>query len=195
MAPWSIQNVYIHNLNTFHRQPLAENLRLPCDLGTFLPIVIAETIGHQISLSTTLIFTGIFNILTGLVFGIPLPVQPMKAIATVAILKALTTGQTAAAGIFVASYIFFFSITRLLTRFTALIPIPVVKGIQVGAGLSPIISAGTKTASPLSWTGPTRNDNYIWMIVAFMALLAFNKALSAPYALVVFLPWFGLCRN
>jgi Molybdate transporter of MFS superfamily len=65
--------------------------------------VIAETIGHQISLSTTLIFTGIFNILTGLVFGIPLPVQPMKAIATVAILKALTPGQTAAAGIFVAS--------------------------------------------------------------------------------------------
>ena len=60
----------------------------------------------------------------------------MKAIATVAILKALTTGQTTAAGIFVASYIFFFRITGLWTRFTALIPIPVVKGIQVGAGLS-----------------------------------------------------------
>ena len=190
-----MRDMYIHNLNTFRRQPLAEISGSLGDLGTFLPIVIAETVGHQISLSTTLIFTGVFNILTGLVFGIPLPVQPMKAIAAVAISKPLTAGETAAAGIFVASCIFFFSVTGLLTRVTALIPIPVVKGIQVGAGLSLIISAGTKTASPLSWTGPTWNDNYIWMIVAFVALLAFNKAISAPYALVVFLPWFGLCRN
>ena len=178
--------MYSHNLNTFRRQPLAEISGSLGDLGTFLPIVIAETVGHQISLSTTLIFTGVFNILTGLVFGIPLPVQPMKAIAAVAISKSFTAGQTAAAGIFVAICIFFFSVTGLLTRFTALIPIPVVKGIQVGAGLSLIISAGTKTAAPLSWTGPTWNDNYIWMIVAFVALLAVSKAPRAPYALVVF---------
>jgi MFS superfamily sulfate permease-like transporter len=121
-----------------------------------------------------------------LFFGIPLPVQPMKAIAAVAISKSFTAGQTAAAGIFVASCIVVFSITGLLTRFTALIPIPVVKGIQVGAGLSLIISAGKKTAAPLSWTGPTWNDNYIWMIVAFLVLLSVSKAPRAPYALVVF---------
>jgi hypothetical protein len=181
-----MRDMYTHNLNTFRRQPLAEISGSLGDLGTFLPIVIAETIGHQISLSTTLIFTGVFNILTGLVFGIPLPVQPMKAIAAVAISKPLTAGETAAAGIFVASCIFFFSVTGLLTRFTALIPIPVVKGIQVGAGLSLIISAGTKTAARLSWTGPTWTDNYVWMIVAFAALLAISRAPRAPYALAVF---------
>ena len=186
MAPWPFRNMYAHNLNTFRRQPLAEISGSLGDLGTFLPIVIAETIGHQISLSTTLIFTGVFNVFTGLFFGIPLPVQPMKAIAAVAISKSFTAGQTAAAGIFVASCIFLFSITGLLTRFTALIPIPVVKGIQVGAGLSLIISAGAKTTAPLSWAGPTWNDNYIWMIVAFVALLAFTKMQRVPYALVVF---------
>jgi hypothetical protein len=186
MAPWPFQNMYAHNLNTFRRQPLAEISGSLGDLGTFLPIVIAETIGHQISLSTTLIFTGVFNILTGLFFGIPLPVQPMKAIAAVAISKSFNAGQTAAAGIFVASCIFLFSVTGVLTRFTVLIPIPVVKGIQVGAGLSLIVAAGAKTAAPLSWAGPTWNDNYVWMIVAFVALLAFTKTPGAPYALVVF---------
>src|SRR5271163_3559996 len=186
MAPWPFQNMYAHNLNTFRRQPLAEISGSLGDLGTFLPIVIAETIGHQISLSTTLIFTGVFNVFTGLFFGIPLPVQPMKAIAAVAISKSFNAGQTAAAGIFVASGIFLFSVTGVLTRFTALIPIPVVKGIQVGAGLSLIVAAGAKTAAPLSWAGPTWNDNYIWMIVAFVALLAFTKTPGAPYALVVF---------
>src|SRR5436853_4114140 len=131
MAPWPIQKMYIHNLNTFRSQPLAEISGSLGDLGTLLPIMIAETVNHQISLSTTLIFTGVFNVLTGLVFGIPLPVQPMKAIAAVAILKPLTAGETAAAGIFVAGCLFFLSVTGLLTRFAALIPIPVVKGIQV----------------------------------------------------------------
>lgn len=186
MASGTVQHIHFHNLETFRRQPLAEISGSLGDLGTFLPIVIAETVGHQISLSTTLIFSGVFNILTGLLFGIPLPVQPMKAIAAVAISKPLTAEQTAAAGIFVAGCIFFLSVTGILARFTALVPIPVVKGIQVGAGLSLVISAGSKTASHLSWTGPSWNDNYLWMIVAFVAMLAINEAPRAPYALVVF---------
>ena len=178
--------MYAHNLNTFRHQPMAEISGSLGDLGTFLPIMIAETVGHQISLSTTLIFTGVFNILTGLFFGIPLPVQPMKAIAAVAIANSFTAGQTAAAGIFVAACIFVFSVTGTLRLFNAVIPIPVVKGIQVGAGLSLIISAGTKTASPLSWTGPSWSDNYVWLVVAFIALLVVSSAPRAPYALVVF---------
>lgn len=157
------------------------------DLGTFLPIVIALTEGHQISLTTTLVFTGVYNILTGAFFGIPLPVQPMKAIAAVSILKGLTAGQTAAAGIFVSSCILVFSITGLLSWFTRVIPIPVVKGIQVGAGLSLIIAAGSKALSSLSWTTPSWADNYLWMILGFVFLFVFNLRPRTPYALILFL--------
>ena len=96
-----VRRVLSHNRTIFRRQALSEISGSLGDLGTFLPIVIALTEGQQISLTTTLILTGIYNILTGMFFGIPLPVQPMKAIAAVAILKSLTAGQTAAAGIFV----------------------------------------------------------------------------------------------
>jgi hypothetical protein len=41
-----------------------------------------------LDLGTTLIFTGIYNVCTGLAFGIPMPVQPMKTIAAVALSQA-----------------------------------------------------------------------------------------------------------
>lgn len=182
-----LRNLAAHNLSTFRRQPWAEISGSLGDLGTFLPIVIALTEGHQISLTTTLVFTGIYNILTGVVFGIPLPVQPMKAIAAVAILKSMTAGQIAAAGIFVSSCILVFSLTGLLSWFTRVIPIPVVKGIQVGAGLSLIIAAGGKATASLSWLSPSWADNYLWMIVAFIALFVLNLWPRTPYALILFI--------
>ncbi|KEF62738.1 uncharacterized protein A1O9_00711 [Exophiala aquamarina CBS 119918] len=185
-----VRRALSHNRTTFRRQAISEISGSLGDLGTFLPIVIALTEGHQISLTTTLILTGIYNILTGIFFGIPLPVQPMKAIAAVAILKSLTAGQTAAAGIFVASCILFFSVTGILSWFTRVIPIPVVKGIQVGAGLSLIIAAGAKAAASLSWTTPSWADNYLWMIGAFLLLFSLNapgpRVARVPYALILF---------
>jgi MFS superfamily sulfate permease-like transporter len=180
-----LRKMWAHNLSTFRRQPLSEISGSLGDLGTFLPICIALTEGHQISLATTLIFTGVYNILTGLVFGIPLPVQPMKAIAAVAILKSLSAPTVAAAGLFVSICLFVFSVTGLLEWFTRIIPIPVVKGIQVGAGLSLVIAAGTKAVSSLTWLGPSWADNYLWLIVAFLALCLLNLRPRTPYALVV----------
>ena len=183
---WDIlMSVQRHNLATFRQQPLAEVSGSLGDLGTFLPIVIALTSSHQISLPTTLIFTGIYNILTGCFFGIPLPVQPMKAIAAVALLKSFTAGQTQAAGIFVAACILFLSVTGLLKWFTSIIPIPVVKGIQVGAGLSLILSAGTKAMKELSWIGPSWEDNYLWVVFVFIAMLVSATFPRAPYALIM----------
>lgn len=48
------------------------------DLGTLLPLMIALAVQGSIYLDSTLVFSGIFNVVTGAVFGIPLPVQPMK---------------------------------------------------------------------------------------------------------------------
>lgn len=185
MASSSLRAIHNHNLSTFRSQPLAEISGSLGDLGTFLPIVIALTEGQQISLATTLIFTGIFNILTGICFGIPLPVQPMKAIAAVAILKSLNAGEVAAAGLFVSICILLLSVTGLLTWITRVVPIPVVKGIQVGAGLSLIIAAGTKVLADLGWKSPTWADNHLWVIFAFLALLVSSRVQRTPYALIV----------
>jgi hypothetical protein len=48
------------------------------DLGTLLPILVALSINGQISLTASLIFGGLWNIVSGLMFRIPMCVQPMK---------------------------------------------------------------------------------------------------------------------
>ena len=171
-----------YNISTFYNQPITEISGSFGDLGTLLPILIALTQNRTISLSSTLVFSGLANILTGLAFGIPLPVQPMKAIAAVALAQNFSQAEIASAGIFVAAAIGFLSITGLIHWFTERIPIPVVKGIQVGTGLSLIISAGN-----LYPHYDSTGANPIILILAFLGLLASSTFRRVPYALIILL--------
>ncbi|KAK4735980.1 hypothetical protein R3W88_010241 [Solanum pinnatisectum] len=138
------------------------------DLGTYIPIVLALTLVSNLDLSTTLIFTAFYNIITGAIFGIPMPVQPMKSIAAVAVseIPHLTVPQIAAAGISTAGTLLFLGVTGLMSFFYRFIPLPVVRGVQLSQGLAFAFSAikyirynqdftSTKASatSPRSWLG------------------------------------------
>jgi Molybdate transporter of MFS superfamily len=83
--------------------------------------------------------------------------------------------------------VFIFSVTGWLKWFTHVIPTPVVKGIQVGAGLSLVLSAGTSLLQHLGWTTPNPADNLIWAFFAFVALLLTQTMPKVPYALLIFI--------
>eukprot|EP00252_Welwitschia_mirabilis_P011728 TRINITY_DN2610_c0_g1_i1.p1 TRINITY_DN2610_c0_g1~~TRINITY_DN2610_c0_g1_i1.p1 ORF type:complete len:502 (-),score=102.63 TRINITY_DN2610_c0_g1_i1:165-1553(-) len=136
------------------------------DLGTFVPIVIALTLVNGLDLGTTLIFTGLYNAVTGLLFGVPMPVQPMKSIAAVAISEGdhLRIPEIMAAGICTAGTLFVLGITGLMGLFYHIIPLPVVRGIQLSQGLSFAFTAvkyirqkqdfaSAESVGPRSWTG------------------------------------------
>jgi hypothetical protein len=80
MAFNKIRHFHTNNVATFRGSPLSEVSGSLGDLGTLLPLMIALAVNDSISLSTTLVFSGLWNVLTGAVFGIPLPVQPMKVL-------------------------------------------------------------------------------------------------------------------
>lgn len=181
-----LRRINRHNVDTFRAQPLAELSGSLGDLGTLLPLMTALVITNSISLPSTLLFTGAANIFTGVAFGIPLPVQPMKAIAAVAIARKFTLEENAAAGLVVAGLVGLFSVTGLINWANQVTPIPVVKGIQVGAGLSLCLSAGSKMLVPLTWTGPWWGDNLLWAIAAVVLLLFTFAYPRLPYAIIVF---------
>ncbi|XP_010429981.1 PREDICTED: molybdate transporter 2-like [Camelina sativa] len=107
------------------------------DLGTFIPIVLTLTLVSNLDLSATLIFTGFYNIATGLLFDIPMPVQPMKSIAAVAVSESphLTPSQIAAAGASTAATLLLLGATGAMSFLYNLIPLPVVRGVQLSQGL------------------------------------------------------------
>lgn len=91
-----------------------------------------------------------------------------------------------AAGTVTASLVLLLSITGLLRLVTRIIPIPVIKGIQFGAGLSLVISAGSSLLQKLnpSWDQPL--DNRIWAFAAFLLLILTLRRSRFPFALIMF---------
>lgn len=74
-----LRETHRRNVQTLRRDPWAEISGALGDLGTLLPLMLALALRGSIHLDSTLVFSGVFNVATGVAFGIPLPVQPMKA--------------------------------------------------------------------------------------------------------------------
>ncbi|KAG8420698.1 hypothetical protein J3458_002631 [Metarhizium acridum] len=113
-------------VSTFRRAPLAEISGSLGDLGTLLPLMIALAVQGSVHLGSTLVFSGAFNIITGVAYGIPLPVQPMKAIASAAISSGEDAPMEAvvAAGQWVGAAVLVMSVTGLLRWAVSVVPIP-----------------------------------------------------------------------
>ncbi|KAA8521756.1 hypothetical protein F0562_012429 [Nyssa sinensis] len=123
--------------NLVFRSKWAELSGAMGDLGTYIPIVLALTLAKDLNLGTTLIFTGIYNIVTGAIYGVPMPVQPMKSIAAIAISDAsFGIPEVMAAGICTAGILLLLGVTGLMQLVYKLIPLSVVRGIQLAQGLS-----------------------------------------------------------
>ena len=183
-----LKKIQLRNTRVFRQQPLQEISGSFGDLGTLLPILITlasktRTSDYDpISVSSTLVFSGLANIFTGIMFGIPLPVQPMKAIAAVAIAQNFNRGQMTSAGLLVAAVIGVLSVTGLLQWFTKRIPIPIVKGIQLGTGLSLMISGGPITLTDVDWNPATK---IVVLIVTLTFLLYCQTHSHVPYVLII----------
>jgi len=105
------------------------------DIGTFLPLWLAMVMICGLDPAASLILAGAANIATGLLFRIPMAVQPMKAIAAVAIAYELSAGSIAAAGMAMGFLMLLLGATRIAGLLPRLIPAPVVRGVQWAVAL------------------------------------------------------------
>lgn len=80
----------------FDRMELAGSLG---DLGTLLPIVIAMVLFNGLSALGLFLSIGVFYIVSGMYFGITVPVQPMKVIGAYAIATAMSPSQILASSL------------------------------------------------------------------------------------------------
>ena len=159
------------------------------DLGTLLPILVALSKSGQISLSASLIFGGIFNIITGFIYRIPMCVQPMKAIAAVALSRNLSAEQVSAAGILVSSVVLLLGVTNAISLVYAIIPKSVIRGLQFGTGGLLGIKGVEMISKAGSWAPDTAHEvfnSYYLSLLAFLLVLVFHSSSKSPSALLIF---------
>jgi predicted benzoate:H+ symporter BenE len=145
------------------------------DLGTFLPHIIGAITVAGMAPTGVLSSFGLFYLVAGLFYGVPMGVQPMKAASAVLLIVPMTPTQVAGAGIVIGAVFFLIGVTGLVSRLAAAIPATVAAGIQLGLGLS-LAGLGVRLLQEQLWLG--------LLISAVTVLLLGNQRLPAALVAV-----------
>jgi hypothetical protein len=113
------------------------------DIGTDLPLIIGILLVSGLDPVSVFVMFGLTQIFSGLLYGIPMPVQPLKAVAVMAISQHLGADIILAAGIGLGIVMLFLNITGLIKSIYRVIPDCVVRGIQFGLGVNLLLLALT----------------------------------------------------
>ena len=107
------------------------------DLGTLLPIVVAMILINKLSPSTVFLAFGLFYLMAGYYYRLPIPVQPLKAVGAIAIAypAVITESVIGAAGIIFGVILLALSLTGMVDQLAKLFSQAVVRGIQLTLGL------------------------------------------------------------
>ncbi len=116
----------------FNRMEFAGSLG---DLGTLLPIAIAMIVLNGLNVTNVMVTVGLFYVVAGIYFRVPVPVQPMKVIGAYAIAVGLTPTQIIASSLWMGVVILFLGTTGLIHVIGKYTPKSTVRGVQLGVGI------------------------------------------------------------
>jgi hypothetical protein len=105
------------------------------DIGTDFPLIVGIILASGIDVASALIMYGVMLVLTGIVYGLPMPVQPLKAMAVIVITQKLSGNILFGGGLAIGIIMFLLSISGLITIFAKSVPKNVVRGVQFGLGI------------------------------------------------------------
>ena len=149
------------------------------DLGTDLPLLVGVVVATGMDPTAVFVTFGALQVLSGLTYRMPMPVQPLKAMAAIAIASKLAPPLLAAGGIIVGLVMLFLANSGLLDWIARAVPKAVVRGIQVGLGLQLGMLALTRFIPADGTRG------FIIAAVALVAVLLLRENRIVPAALVV----------
>ncbi|HEX2255814.1 MAG TPA: putative sulfate/molybdate transporter, partial [Afifellaceae bacterium] len=106
------------------------------DLGTLLPLMLGTIAVAGLAPTPVLVGFALFYIATAAIYRLPIPVQPMKAIAAVLLVSELSPAAVAASGIMIGAALLVLGVTGWIERLARLVPQSVLAGLQLGLGLA-----------------------------------------------------------
>ncbi len=111
------------------------------DFGTLFPLAIGYIVVCGLNPAGFLVMMGLANIVTGIVYRIPMPIEPMKVLAVVAIAQHWSPSMIYASGFAMGVIWLFFAATGLVSWLAKVTPNSIVRGIQAALGVMLTIEA------------------------------------------------------
>ncbi|EFI33562.1 sulphate transporter [Desulfonatronospira thiodismutans ASO3-1] len=116
----------------FNRQELAGSLG---DLGVVLPLGIAMILVNGLNPLGLFFSVGLFYLLSGMYYRIPVPVEPMKVIGAYAVATGITASEIMASSLLIGVLLLVIALTGAMTLIGKYTPKEVVRGVQLSTGL------------------------------------------------------------
>ena len=144
------------------------------DFGTLFPLAIGYIVVCGLNPAGFLLMMGLANIVTGLVYRLPMPIEPMKVLAVMAIAQQWSPSMVYASGFAMGVIWLIFGATNLVGWIAKITPKSVIWGIQVTLGILLAVEA-VKMIS--TW----------WMlgIVSILIVFALRQSRYAPATIVL----------
>jgi len=111
------------------------------DIGTDLPLIIGMILATDLDVTSVLVTFGCMQILTAMIYGIPMPVQPLKVVAMIVISQKVAPNIIYGGGLAIGIFMLLLSITGLIDLLAKYTPKVVIRGIQFGLGMNLILIA------------------------------------------------------
>ena len=144
------------------------------DFGTLFPLAIGLIAVCGMDPVALFVMVGLSNIVTGLIYRLPLPIEPKKVVSVAAISGQWSASMVSASGLGLGLLWLVLVFTGALRRLARITPVYLVRGIQMALGITLGVQA-LRMIAPEPWLGIAS--------VAIILLLRQNR--HAPAALVI----------
>lgn len=167
----------------FNRLELAGSLG---DLGTLLPLAIGMIVINGLDPTGLFFVVGVFYILSGVYYGVTVPVQPMKVIGAYSIAMALSPSVITASGLLMGIFMLIIGITGAVHVIGKYTPKPVVRGVQLGVGTLLMVH-GVKFMLGISNYQAVRNVAEPYLTIQSIGPIHIGIVLGVIGAIITFL--------
>lgn len=149
------------------------------DLGTDLPLIVGIILASGMDSASALTLFGVMQILTALRYRLPMPVQPLKAMAALIIAQKIPAATIYGAGLAIGLLMLAFTAFGLLDWVARVVPKTVIRGIQLGLGLQ------LARIALVDYLPAEKASGFVLAAVAVLVALAFTGRERFPVGVII----------
>jgi hypothetical protein len=149
------------------------------DIGTDLPLIVGMILAAGLHSASVLVVFGLMQWATALRYRMPMPVQPLKAVAVIVIAQKIAPEVLYGGGLSIGIVMLLLTVTGGITWLARIVPKAVVRGLQLGLGIQLALLALKDYVQSDGMRG------YVLAAIAFVIVIALLGNRKMPAAIPV----------